>query len=98
VAVSVTVKNVGSRAGDEVVQLYVRDDFASVTRPVKELKHFKRIHLKPGESQQVRFTLKPADLAFYNVAMKWVVEPGTFTIYAGPDSEQLKSAVLTVQG
>lgn len=98
VAVDVTVKNVGSRAGDEVVQLYVRDDVASVTRPVKELKHFKRIHLQPGESQQVRFTLKPADLAFYNVAMKWVVEPGTFTIYAGPDSEQLKSTVLTVQG
>jgi beta-glucosidase len=98
VAVDVTVKNVGRHAGDEVVQLYVRDDFASVTRPVKELKHFKRIHLQPGESQQVSFTLKPADLAFYNVAMKWVVEPGTFTIYAGPDSEQLKSAVLTVQG
>ena len=52
VAVDVTVKNVGSRAGDEVVQLYVRDDVASVTRPVKELKHFKRIHLQPGESQQ----------------------------------------------
>ena len=65
VAVDVTVKNVGSRAGDEVVQLYVRDDVASVTRPVKELKHFKRIHLQPGESQQVRFTLKPADLAFW---------------------------------
>ena len=63
VAVDVTVKNVGSRAGDEVVQLYVRDDVSSVTRPVKELKHFKRIHLQPGESQQVRFTLKPADLA-----------------------------------
>ena len=84
------------RAGDEVVQLYVRDDEASVTRPVIELKRFQRVTLQPGERRTVTFELKPDDLALWNMDMKRVVEPGTFTISAGPNSVDLKSATLTV--
>jgi beta-glucosidase len=84
--------------GDEVVQLYVRDDQASVTRPVIELKRFQRVTLKPGERRTITFTLNPDDLALWNPDMKHVVEPGTFTISAGPNSVELKSAKLTVTG
>ncbi len=97
VRVSVDVANTGRRAGDEVVQLYVRDDEATVTRPVLELKHFQRVTLKPGERRTVTFDLKPTDLAFWNVDMQRVVEPGTFTISAGNSSTQLKAAALTVR-
>ncbi len=97
VRVSVDVANTGRRAGDEVVQLYVRDDEATVTRPVLELKHFQRVTLKPGERRTVTFDLKPTDLAFWNVDMQRVVEPGTFTISAGNSSTQLKAATLTVR-
>ncbi|RHW17576.1 beta-glucosidase [Sphingomonas gilva] len=97
VEVSVDVTNTGARAGDEVVQLYVRDDAASVTRPVIELKKFERVTLQPGEKRTVNFTLAPRDLSLWNVQMKRVVEPGTFTISAGPDSATLKSATLTVK-
>jgi beta-glucosidase len=97
VRVSVDVTNTGPREGDEVVQLYVRDDEASVTRPVIELKRFERVTLKPGEKRTVTFELKPDDLAFWNREMKKVVEPGTFTISAGPNSVELKSAKLTVE-
>jgi beta-glucosidase len=94
--VEVDVANVGQRTGDEVVQLYVRDDEASVTRPVLELKRFRRVTLKPGERRTVRFELTPDDLALWNMQMKKVVEPGTFTISAGPNSADLKGAKLTV--
>jgi beta-glucosidase len=97
VKVHVDVTNTGTREGDEVVQLYVHDDEASVTRPVIELKRFQRVTLKPGEKKTVTFELTPRDLSFYNVEMKRVVEPGTFTLSAGPDSVQLKSAKLTVK-
>src|SRR5690606_18133163 len=97
VKVSVDVTNTGTRAGDEVVQLYVRDDLASVTRPVKELKRFERVSLKPGEKKTVQFELTPRDLSLWNVDMKRVVEPGTFTISSGPDSVKLKSTTLTVK-
>ena len=96
--VQVNVANTGSRAGDEVVQLYVRDDEASVTRPVIELKGFQRVTLAPGERRTLTFTLQPDDLALWNAEMKRVVEPGTFTISAGPNSVDLKSAKLTVTG
>lgn len=96
VRVEVEVRNTGARAGDEVVQLYVRDDQASVTRPVKELKHFKRVTLEPGASTTVAFDLTPRDLSFWNIEMERVVEPGTFTISAGPNSVDLKPATLTV--
>ena len=97
VKVSVDVANTGARLGDEVVQLYVRDDAASVTRPVLELKKFARVTLRPGERRTVDFTLTPMDLALWNLDMKRVVEPGTFTVSAGPDSVTLKSATLTVR-
>ncbi|WP_200910938.1 glycoside hydrolase family 3 N-terminal domain-containing protein [Sphingomonas sp. Leaf67] len=97
VRVSVDVANTGRRVGDEVIQLYVRDDEATVTRPVLELKHFQRVTLQPGEKRTVTFDLKPADLAFWNVAMHRVVEPGTFTISAGNSSTALKTATLTVR-
>ncbi|UZK66021.1 glycoside hydrolase family 3 N-terminal domain-containing protein [Sphingomonas sp. M1-B02] len=97
VKVSVDVTNTGTRAGDEVVQLYVRDDLASVTRPVKELKAFERVSLQPGEKKTVSFELTPRDLSLWNVDMKRVVEPGTFTVSAGPDSVKLKSTKLTVK-
>lgn len=87
--ITVTVTNTGTRAGDEVVQLYLRDDVASVTRPVKELRGFRRIHLRPGERQQVAFTLTPADLAVFGADMRPVVEPGTFTVFAGGSSADL---------
>lgn len=96
-AVEVSVTNTGPCSGDEVVQLYVRDDISSVTRPVLELKCFKRVTLAPGASTTVRFTLTPVDLAFHNTAMRRVVEPGTFTISVGPSSVALKSATLTVR-
>jgi len=84
--VSVEVENVGKRAGDEVVQLYIRDMAGSRTRPVKELKGFERITLKPGERRRVDFTLTAEHLGFYNRDMKFVVEPGLFKVWIGADS------------
>ena len=97
VRVEVDVANTGRRAGDEVVQLYVRDDEASITRPVLELKRFLRVSLRPGERRTVVFELTPADLSLWNQRMRRVVEPGTFTISAGPNSATLRSATLTVR-
>jgi beta-glucosidase len=91
VVVSLPVKNDGSRAGDEVVQLYVRDMVGSVSRPVKELKGFSRISLKPGESRTVRFTLGPKELRMLNEKMQWVVEPGEFSVMVGASSEDIRS-------
>jgi beta-glucosidase len=85
--VSVEVENTGKRAGDEVVQLYIRDVAASLTRPVKELKGFERITLRPGERRRVSFTLAPEQLGFYNREMRFVVEPGEFKIMVGTNSE-----------
>jgi beta-glucosidase len=80
ITVSVDVENTGKRAGDEVVQLYVQDVIASVTRPVQELKGFRRITLNPGERRQVEFSLTQEHLGFYNREMKWIVEPGEFRV------------------
>lgn len=96
--VAVDVTNTGSRAGDEVVQLYIHEDEASVTRPVIELKRFERVTLQPGERRTIRFELTPDDLALWNPDMKRLVEPGTFTIYVGPNSADLKASKLTVGG
>ena len=97
--VFVTVKNTGDYAGDEVVQLYIRDKFSEVTRPVKELKGFKRVSLKPGEERVVDFEINPDMLAYYNLKMKWVVEPGDFKIMLGGSSRKsdLKSINLKVK-
>jgi len=96
VKVSADVENIGSRAGDEVVQLYIRDVAASVTRPVKELKGFQRITLQPGEKKQLEFTLGPEQLGFYNRAMKFVVEPGEFMVMVGSSSEDVTTKSLEV--
>ncbi|MBO6575943.1 MAG: glycoside hydrolase family 3 C-terminal domain-containing protein [Rhodothermales bacterium] len=97
VIASVAVTNTGERAGDEVVQLYLRDDVSSVTRPVLELRGFERITLEAGETRTVSFELGPEDWRFYDRAMQRVVEPGTFSILIGPDSENLQRVTLTVQ-
>ena len=94
--VSVVITNSGRRAGDEVVQLYIRDELASVTRPVKLLKGFRRITLQPGESQTVTFPLTPADLALLDEQMQPRVEPGRVTIMVGGSSETTLSTALTI--
>ncbi|MET0376110.1 MAG: fibronectin type III-like domain-contianing protein [Rhizorhabdus sp.] len=88
--------NTGSRTGDEVVQLYIRDEVSSVPRPILELRAFRRVTLQASERRTIRFTLTPNDLAFWDIAMTWTVEPGEFTISAGPSSAVLKSTKLTV--
>ena len=96
VKVYVDVRNTGAVAGDEVVQLYVRDVASSVTRPVKELKGFRRVTLQPGATTTVEFTLGKEAFAYWNETMQYAVEPGEFRIMAGPNSVDLKSAVLMV--
>ena len=87
IVVSATVTNRGSRAAEEVVQLYTHDRTASITRPVRELKAFRKVALAPGQSEVVRFTLRAADLAFYGLQDKPVVEPGTFDVWIAPSAE-----------
>jgi beta-glucosidase len=96
VNVTVEVRNTGNVAGDEVVQLYVRDVVSSVTRPVKELKGFRRVTLMPGATTKVTFKLDSEAFALWDKDMKRVVEPGEFTIYSGPNSVDLKEATLVV--
>ena len=80
------MKNTGSRAADEVVQLYIRQTGTSVVRPVRELKGFRRVTLAPGQSQKVEFTLGRDELKFWNIDMKDVVEPAQLTVWVAPDS------------
>lgn len=87
VKVLVDITNTGTREGSEVVQLYIRDEYSSVTRPVKELKDFRRVWLKPGEKKSIEFIITPDKLAFYDINMNRVVEPGKFEIYIGTSSE-----------
>jgi beta-glucosidase len=94
--VSVTVSNTGKRAGDEIVQLYIRDLVSSVTRPVMELKDFKRISLAPGEHKIVEFTITPDKLSFLNLNMQSVVEPGWFDVMVGTSSLKYQTAKLEV--
>jgi len=94
--VSVDVTNTGKRAGTETVQMYIRDQVSSVTRPVKELKGFAKVHLEPGETQTVTFAI-PADLLkFWDVKMKYVVEPGDFTVMVGSSSRDADLQCLTL--
>ena len=95
----VTVTNTGNYDADEIVQLYIHDMVASITRPVKELKGFERIHLKKGESKVVKFEITDDLLKFYNSQLEYVLEPGEFEIMIGPDSslKHLKKAILTVE-
>jgi beta-glucosidase len=94
--VRVEVANTGRRAGDEVVQLYLRDDVGSLTRPVKMLRGFRRISLAAGQRTTVSFTLRSGDLAFFNADMRRVVEPGTFTVFVGGSSETVREARFEV--
>jgi beta-glucosidase len=96
--VSADVTNTGKRAGTETVQLYIRDLVSSVTRPVKELKGFRKILLQPGETKTVTLEITPDSLAFYDVKMKYVVEPGEFEIMVGNSSRDadLQKVILTV--
>lgn len=96
VEASVTVTNTGNVDATEIVQLYIRDLVASVSRPVKELKGFERITLKAGESRKVTFAITPETLKFYNYDLKYILEPGDFNIMVGPNSRDLKTAKLTV--
>lgn len=89
IKISLDVTNTGKRAGVEIVQLYIRDCFASIARPVKELKNYQRVTLQPGETKKVEFMLTVDDLKFYNADLKLVYEPGDFEIMAGPDSGHL---------
>jgi beta-glucosidase len=84
------------RSGEETVQIYLHQQVGSVTRPVKELKAFQRVALAPGESKSLTFTLTPQTFRIWNIAMQRVVEPGAFDIMAGPNSVDLKTAVLTI--
>lgn len=95
--VSVKVKNTGSVAGEEVVQLYLRDLVGSLTRPVKELKGFEKVMIQPGETKEVQFTLTPADLAFFTAQGKWEAEPGDFKLWVGPNSAEGLEAAFTLQ-
>jgi beta-glucosidase len=97
-AVSVDVRNTGDRSGDEVAQLYIRDDVASVAEPVKALKAFRRVALKPGETSTVTFRIGSDALALYDRRMRHVVEPGTFTVFVGTNSEETVSARFEFAG
>lgn len=98
ITVTVDVSNTGARAGTEVAQLYLRQDSASVTRPVRELRGFRRVALQPGDTRSVSFRLAPNDLAMYDREMRRVVEPGSFTIWAGGSSAATLAAHFTVTG
>jgi beta-glucosidase len=97
--VLVDVTNIGKVAGDEVVQMYIRDCISSVTRPVKELKGFQRIKLEPGQTETVRLDITPEHLAFYDIDMNYVVETGEFKIMVGNSSrdEDLQQVILRVE-
>ena len=92
ITVSIEVTNTGSRDGTEVVQLYIRDLVGSVTRPLKELKDFKKVSFKAGEKKTVTFTVNVDDLSFYNSDLRWDSEPGEFTVFVGCNSRDVKEA------
>ncbi len=94
--VTAEVENLGQRPGDEVVQLYIRDPVASMTRPVKELKGFQRVALRPGEKRKVEFTLGSEHLGFWNREMRYVVEPGEFRVMVGASSADVIEAKFEV--
>ena len=97
ITATVTVTNKGVYPGEEVVQLYTRDLVGTITRPVKELKGFRKIALQPGESKQVSFTININDLKFYNSALKWVAEPGDFKLFIGGNSRDVQEKDFKLQ-
>jgi beta-glucosidase len=98
VRATVTVKNTGSRKGDDVVQLYIHDPVASISQPVRRLRGFERLTLDPGQSQTVTFTLDKSDFGFYDNRGRFVVEPGRIDVYAGDSSDAELTKSFTVQG
>jgi len=98
VVVTVDLKNTGARAGTEVAQLYVRDDAATIARPVRELRGFQRVTLRPGETRTLRFVLRPEDLALYDRDLRRVVEPGSFTVWVGGSSNATVAGRFVVTG
>lgn len=97
ITVSVNVKNTGKVKGKEVVQMYIKDHFASTTRPVKELKGFKLIELGPGESRTISFTINADLLKFYSARKKWESEPGKFSVFIGSDSATKRKAIFDLK-
>ena len=100
VTATISVTNTGTRDADEVVQLYIHDVVASISRPVKELKGFERIHLKAGESCDISFTITPDLLKFYNTSLDYILEPGEFEVMVGPNSslKELRRETLFIPG
>ncbi|WP_150670147.1 beta-glucosidase BglX [Pandoraea anhela] len=94
---SVTVRNTGKREGETVVQLYLQDVAASIVRPVKELKGFRKVSLKPGEARTVHFSIDDSLLKFYNAKLQYVAEPGDFNVQIGLDSQHVEQATFTLQ-
>ena len=97
VQVTVNVTNTGTVAGDEVAQLYVREDVSSVETPERALKGFSRIHLEPGETKAVQFEVPQSELAVWNAEKKWVVEPGAYTVWVGDSSQATLTAAFKLQ-
>ena len=97
IVASVDVSNTGERDGEEIVQLYVRDLVGEVTRPVKELKAFRKVHLKKGETKTVLFTISPDDLCYYHQDMSFSVDSGEFELYIGTNSEETKKTFFNIQ-
>lgn len=91
------VKNTGARAGSEVVQMYIRDHISTATRPIKELRGFKKVWLEPGETATVELPITPSSLAFYDINMEYVVEPGEFSIMVGTSSRDADLDVVTLR-
>jgi beta-glucosidase len=91
---SISLTNTGKVAGEEVVQLYIQDPAASVSRPVKELKNFKKVMLQPGEKKEITFEISTSDLKFYNSSLKYDWEPGDFNVFIGTNSRDVKSASI----
>lgn len=96
IEVSLEVTNTGKRNGEEVVQLYITDKFASVTRPVKELKDFQKVFFKAGETKKINFTITPDKLSFYDVYMNKIIEPGEFVISVGGNSADVKTTLFSL--
>lgn len=90
IEVSLTVTNSGKVAGEEVVQLYLRDKVGSVVRPIIELKDFQKIKLNAAETKTVKFTIDKEKLSFYNAALQWVAEPGDFDVMIGSSSADIR--------
>ena len=97
ITATITVNNTGDRDGEETVQLYIRDLVGSITRPVKELKGFKKVFLKAGESVKVTFEIEESMLSFFNYQLEYKAEPGTFEVMAGGNSRDLKKAVFELK-